>query len=53
MHQHVREGSDAHSKTKINNLETGEYGSNPPFEKNATNFPAGTIQVFKNEFSKA
>jgi hypothetical protein len=54
MHQHIGEGSGVPSETKINNLETDEYGSNSPFSKKtsrhfhfATNFPAGAIKAFK------
>ena len=32
--KHIREGSDVRSETKIFNLETHEFGSNPPLEKN-------------------
>jgi hypothetical protein len=39
MRQCVREGSDARSETKFNNLETNKYGSNPPFQKNIPPFP--------------
>ena len=35
-------------KTKIYNLETGEYGSNPPFFKNLPHFLAGTTDLKKN-----
>jgi hypothetical protein len=31
--KHVGEGSDVHSETKIFNLETHEFGSNPQFLK--------------------
>jgi hypothetical protein len=32
--KHVREKSNVHSETKIFNLETHEFGSNPPLKKN-------------------
>jgi hypothetical protein len=33
MRQRIGEGSDARSETKINNLKTDKYGSNPPLKK--------------------
>jgi hypothetical protein len=36
--KHVREGSDVRSETKIFNLETHEFGSNPPFKKSVPPF---------------
>jgi hypothetical protein len=34
MPKRIGEGSDARLKTKIYNLETHEFSSNPPFSKN-------------------
>jgi hypothetical protein len=31
--KHIGEGSNVHSKTKIFNLDSDEFGSNPPFLK--------------------
>jgi hypothetical protein len=39
LSKHVEEGSNVRSETKIFNLETHEFGSNPPFKKNVPPFP--------------
>ena len=36
--KHVGEGSNVRSETKIFNLETHEFGSNPPFKKTSCHF---------------
>ena len=53
-HKHVGEGSGVRSETKIFNLETHEFGSNPPLKETSrhfhfvTNFLAGTEVKQKN-----
>ena len=51
--KHIGKGSDVHSETKIFNLETHEFGSNPPLKKNIPPFPFLTPKIAGTEVKKS
>ena len=49
--KHVEEGSDVRSETKIFNLDSDEFGSNPPL-KNVPPFPFRSPETMGTEVKK-